>query len=81
MEACPIIEKKPLEYVFEDLELKHKADTLWLEFGVWKGTTINYISKFTDDKVYGFDSFYGLPEACLVAIMQEISASMEFRPR
>lgn len=34
---------------------------LWLEFGVYKGETINQISQFCD-KVYGFDSFYGLPE-------------------
>jgi hypothetical protein len=36
---------------------------LWLEFGVWKGDTINYIA--TQNKgniVYGFDSFEGLPE-------------------
>ena len=28
------------------------------------GKTINYISNFTNDKVYGFDSFEGLPEKC-----------------
>ena len=52
----------PLVYVFEHLKLQHKKDTLWLEFGVFSGKTINYISKFTTDKVYGFDSFEGLPE-------------------
>ena len=35
---------------------------LWLEFGVCSGRTINLISKCTDNTVYGFDSFYGLPE-------------------
>jgi hypothetical protein len=44
------------------MKLKHKPDTLWLEFGVASGQTINYISTFTTDKVYGFDSFEGLPE-------------------
>jgi hypothetical protein len=44
------------------MKLQHKPNTLWLEFGVANGTTINYISKFTTDKVYGFDSFEGLPE-------------------
>jgi hypothetical protein len=44
------------------MKLKHKPNTLWLEFGVASGKTINYISTFTDDKVYGFDSFEGLPE-------------------
>ena len=43
-------------------KLTHKPDTLWLEFGVFSGKTINYISKFTNEKVYGFDSFEGLPE-------------------
>jgi hypothetical protein len=49
-------------YVFEDMNLRHQPDTLWLEFGVFSGNTINYISRFTNDKVYGFDSFEGLPE-------------------
>lgn len=33
----------------------------WLEFGVWKGVSINIISKHTKKTVYGFDSFEGLP--------------------
>ena len=44
------------------MNLQHKPDTLWLEFGVASGYTINYISRFTNDKVFGFDSFEGLPE-------------------
>ena len=44
------------------MKLQHKQNTLWLEFGVASGRTINYISKFTTDTVYGFDSFEGLPE-------------------
>lgn len=35
---------------------------LWLEFGVCSGRTINLIAKCTTNTVYGFDSFYGLPE-------------------
>jgi len=58
----PNINIYPLRYVFEHMKLQHKENTLWLEFGVAKGNTINYISKFTNDKVYGFDSFEGLPE-------------------
>lgn len=58
----PNIETYPLEYIFEKLKLQHKPNTLWLEFGVDTGSTINYISRFTNDKVYGFDSFEGLPE-------------------
>ncbi len=44
------------------MNLKHKPNTLWLEFGVASGRTINYISQFTSENVYGFDSFEGLPE-------------------
>lgn len=39
-----------------------KNDGLWLEFGVCSGRTINLISNCTNNKVYGFDSFFGLPE-------------------
>jgi hypothetical protein len=56
----PNINMYPLKYVFEVMNLKHKADTLWLEFGVYSGRTINYISSFTEDNVYGFDSFEGM---------------------
>jgi hypothetical protein len=58
----PNVNTNPLTYVFENMKLNHKSDTLWLEFGVATGKTINYISTFTTDKVYGFDSFEGLPE-------------------
>lgn len=62
LQTIPNIQMYPLKYVFEKLHLTHKPDTLWLEFGVFSGKTINYISKFTNDTVYGFDSFEGLPE-------------------
>lgn len=62
IQNIPDIKVFPLHYVFENLKLKHKENTLWLEFGVFSGTTINYISKFTPETVYGFDSFEGLPE-------------------
>lgn len=58
----PNINTYPLKYVFEKMKLQHKSDTLWLEFGVFSGKSINYISKFTKEIVYGFDSFEGLPE-------------------
>jgi len=35
---------------------------LSLEFGVASGTTLNFISSLTEEKVFGFDSFQGLPE-------------------
>lgn len=62
IQNIPIVNTYPLKYVFENMKLQHKPDTLWLEFGVANGKTINYISKFTNDKVHGFDSFEGLPE-------------------
>lgn len=62
IENIPNVNTNPLEYVFEKLKLQYKPNTLWLEFGVASGKTINYISKFTNSKVYGFDSFEGLPE-------------------
>ena len=58
----PNVNTYPLTYVFENMKLQHRANTLWLEFGVASGNTINYISKFTNENVYGFDSFEGLPE-------------------
>ena len=60
--SIPNINKIPLKYVFENIKLQHTPNTLWLEFGVASGHTINYISQFTNDNVYGFDSFNGLPE-------------------
>ena len=62
IQNIPNVNTYPLTYVFEHIKLKHKPNTLWLEFGVASGKSINYISRFTNDKVYGFDSFEGLPE-------------------
>jgi hypothetical protein len=36
---------------------------LYLEFGVFRGTTINHIAEKSGRPVYGFDSFEGLPES------------------
>jgi hypothetical protein len=35
---------------------------LWLEFGVFKGYSINYLARRTDERVFGFDSLRGLQE-------------------
>jgi predicted O-methyltransferase YrrM len=37
-------------------------DRLVCEFGVWSGATINHLASRVPGKVYGFDSFEGLPE-------------------
>lgn len=41
---------------------KAKIDGLWIEFGVYKGQTVNLIAKKSNKLIYGFDSFEGLPE-------------------
>lgn len=38
------------------------AKKLICEFGVFSGNSINHIASLTEHKVYGFDSFDGLPE-------------------
>tara|TARA_B100000989_G_scaffold299038_1_gene292338 strand:- start:7976 stop:8638 length:663 start_codon:yes stop_codon:yes gene_type:complete len=38
-----------------------KQEFYYLEFGVWRGHTINYMSEYVH-KFYGFDSFEGLKE-------------------
>jgi hypothetical protein len=50
----------PLTYVL--VEQRIPRDGLWLEFGVWKGYSLNVIAEYTKKIVYGFDSFTGLPE-------------------
>ncbi len=37
-------------------------DGLWLEFGVFKGYSVNYFADRTEGPVFGFDSFRGLQE-------------------
>ncbi len=59
-----------VDSVEHKLELISKALTatnpgeheLILEFGVSSGATLNYIASLTNRKVFGFDSFEGLPE-------------------
>ncbi len=35
---------------------------LWLEFGVFRAYSINYMARRTDRRIFGFDSFRGLQE-------------------
>ena len=47
------------DFIFE----QNLVTGLFLEFGVYKGESINYIAKKIPEKtIYGFDSFEGLPE-------------------
>jgi hypothetical protein len=38
------------------------GNRLICEFGVYRGDSINFIARMTDQRVFGFDSFEGLPE-------------------
>lgn len=59
---------KGVDSVDSSSELLTKAldfatlDGVTLEFGVFKGKSINHIAELTKGPVYGFDSFEGLPE-------------------
>ena len=51
--------------VFKAFKNKNKIDNLYLEFGVYKGTSINLFAKFLSQhnlEIHGFDSFEGLEE-------------------
>jgi Macrocin-O-methyltransferase (TylF) len=43
-------------------QVSKSRNGLFLEFGVYKGSTINLIASLTTSAVHGFDSFEGLPE-------------------
>ena len=60
----PNINNNPLHYVLNNKDiLELNDDSLIMEFGVFSGTTINIIaSNLEKHKIYGFDSWYGLPE-------------------
>ena len=65
-----VIRKMPTARVFEkssdglDYALGEvKWDGLFLEFGVFKGQSINFIAERVSQQVHGFDSFRGLPES------------------
>lgn len=61
----PVLEKlqlpyPPIAYVMHQKLVPEQG--LWLEFGVWKGYSINIMAEQTSKTVFGFDSFTGLPE-------------------
>ena len=59
---CPDIGQDPLQYCLTTSGLIPSSG-LVLEFGVFSGRTINSIAdKLPSRKIYGFDSFEGLPE-------------------
>lgn len=42
-------------------KLNPDSDLYYLEFGVWKGDSINFLANYCDE-IYGFDSFIGLKD-------------------
>lgn len=57
----PMLSMASLNYVLNKIRDRQGKD-YWVEFGVYKGRTINQIASVTKGTVYGFDSFEGLPE-------------------
>ena len=49
-------------FIIEHCTKRASIDGLFLEFGVYKGRTINHIATFTESTVHGFDSFEGIPQ-------------------
>lgn len=59
--AGRVIGSNPLNYILETVSLRE--NDLVLEFGVWMGHSVNRIGlAYPKAQVFGFDSFYGLPE-------------------
>jgi cytidyltransferase-like protein len=65
IDQYPYLSKKQLLNDFLDIAINNISiqDGLILEFGVYKGRSINYLGKLLKNKIiYGFDSFEGLPD-------------------
>lgn len=60
MQAAKSLRGRP--HVLLDALGRITVDGLYLEFGVAAGTSINFVAPKVTAKVYGFDSFDGLPE-------------------
>jgi len=67
--SCYVIEKMNDVHILSNRKdlimfaLKNvNIDGYYLEFGVYEGKTINFISDQTEQIIHGFDSFKGLPE-------------------
>ena len=57
-----LLEHREMEYRFCMQNIQFE-DGLFLEFGVYKGQSINILSKLKPSKIFhGFDTFTGLPE-------------------
>jgi len=59
--------KPCLDFALAELATQLDRDSLWLEFGVWRGRSLDLLGRKSHSlgrsrKVFGFDSFRGLPE-------------------
>ena len=54
----PDIKCDPLRYCLQNNMIQDSG--LWAEFGVWKGQTLDLISQYTQNDIYGFDTFSGV---------------------
>jgi len=60
--ALPAVQKPGLQWAMEQPDLVKRSGT-WCEFGVHGGSTLRYINQQKGEaKLWGFDSFKGLPE-------------------
>jgi hypothetical protein len=57
LQSIPNIKTDSLRYILNNNMLTNEG--LILEFGTWKGQSLDMISDFTTNNVYGFDSFEG----------------------
>jgi hypothetical protein len=52
-----------MSYRLECMKHTKNSGGLWLEFGVFRGCSLNHLAKIKpNEKFFGFDSFEGLPE-------------------
>lgn len=59
---CPL-HFKTRQHIWQHCIERIKPGDIGLEFGVWRGTSINYFANARPDNTFGgFDSFEGLPE-------------------
>lgn len=64
-ESYPVFDNKCDLYDYLNSDILDKGPINYLEFGVFKGYTMNYwtsINKHHESKFWGFDTFSGLPE-------------------
>jgi hypothetical protein len=52
----------PFALLTQAMENIKERDGLLLEFDVFSGSTINHVASLTDQTIYRFDSFEGLPK-------------------